>query len=99
CLRDRGPLGADAERIRRVLDVRGRENTAVAREHGGSDVVVRVRRVRVRRRGVGLREQLFGGHTSDPPPYTKWPFAESRRSSSKPSSRTRAASSSGPQRR
>ena len=44
------------------------EDAAVAREDGGSDEVVRVRRVRVRRYRVGLCEQLLGGHASAPPP-------------------------------
>ena len=43
---DRRLLGADAERVRGVLDVDARELAAVARAHDRADEVVRVRRVR-----------------------------------------------------
>ena len=44
--RERRPLGADAERVRRVLDVDAGDDAAVAREHGRADEELRVRRVR-----------------------------------------------------
>ena len=47
--RDRRLLRADAERVRRVLDVDALEDAAVARAHGRADEVARVRRVRPRR--------------------------------------------------
>ena len=59
--REGGALGADAERIRGVLDVAALDDMPVAREHGAPDVEARVRRIRVRRGGVGAGEELLVG--------------------------------------
>src|SRR6185312_15696896 len=40
--RERRPLRADAQRIRRVLDVHALDDAAVATEHGAADVELRV---------------------------------------------------------
>ena len=54
---DRVLLGADPERVGGVLDVHAGELAPVARPDDGADEVVRVRRVRVRRRGLGLLDR------------------------------------------
>src|SRR3954454_7775288 len=43
--RQRRPLRADSERIRRVLDVHALEHAPVPRQHRGADQIARVRRV------------------------------------------------------
>src|SRR5207247_7078748 len=47
--RDRRPLRANSERVGRVLDVHPLVDAPVARAHGGSDEVARIRRVGPRR--------------------------------------------------
>src|SRR5581483_6119007 len=61
--RDRAPLSADSERIRRVLDVDAAELAPVAGAHDGADPVVRVRRVRVRGSRLGTLDEL-GTHAA-----------------------------------
>src|SRR5919198_661229 len=78
--RERGALGADAERIGGVLDVHALDHVALARQDGGADLEARVRRVRALGDGDGALVELLVGHvktwkrTSSPsaprtPPY------------------------------
>ena len=61
---ERAALGADAERVRGVLDVDAGDDATVAQKRGRADVEVRVGRVGVRRRGLRELEQLLVGHAS-----------------------------------
>ena len=61
CPDDRALLGADAERIGRVLHVHALELTPVARADDRADEIVRVRRVRLRRNRLRLFDEPAHG--------------------------------------
>ena len=59
---DGAALGADSDRIGRVLDVHARDDAPVAHERGGADEELRVRRIGRLRGGHGSVVKLLVRH-------------------------------------